>query len=279
MAKPPLPSMAAGPSSTGRTEKSTSKSRRHKLVYLLSLKQKGGHKIICLWTYVSMDKYVHGHISGMCLFCPGLTPVRAATLAPNTEVTSENADVRRHVTDRAGHARSVVTDETVGRVGATLTDVTGATTGGRTDVDASVLPPRLTRDPGLALSRVRATPSPLVHPPGAGHVNERCRARGTRHHRCRALHTRVAEILPPVNIRWVSTKLPNILCLSQPSSVYGQTLSSAISGKRGPVGADEDKEEEESHGKLTPRVLVELASLGPSLFRGCPGHPALSGCA
>ena len=44
----------------------------------------------------------------MCLFCPGLTPVRAATLAPNIEVTSENADVRRHVTDRAGHARSVV---------------------------------------------------------------------------------------------------------------------------------------------------------------------------
>ena len=61
MAKPPLPSMAAGPSSSGRTEKSTSKSRRHKLVYLLSLKQKGAqnnmsldicvHGQICTWTY------------------------------------------------------------------------------------------------------------------------------------------------------------------------------------------------------------------------------------
>ena len=68
-----------------------------------------------------MDKYVHGHIGGLCLFCPG----------------------RRHVTGRAGHALTVVTDETVGRVGATLTDVMGATTGERTDIDAGALLPVL----------------------------------------------------------------------------------------------------------------------------------------
>ena len=136
-------------------------------------KTKGGHKIICLWTYVSMDKYVHGHISGMCLFCPGLAPLRAATLAPKTEVTSENADVRSQMNDREDHVRTAVTDATVARVGAPPINVMGVTTGGRTNIAVGALPLLTTRGQDLTLTRVRATPSPLSHAtPGAGHVTE-----------------------------------------------------------------------------------------------------------
>ena len=120
-----------------------------------------------------MDKHVHGHIIGMCLFCPGLAPLRAATLAPKTEVTSKIEDDLSHLNDHEDHVRTAIRDGIVARVRAIPTKVTGMTTGGKTNIAAGALPLRTTRDQDLTLIRVRATPSPLNHAtPGAGHVIE-----------------------------------------------------------------------------------------------------------
>ena len=120
-----------------------------------------------------MDKYVHGHISGMCLFCQGLAPLRAATLAPKTEITNESSDVRSHINDRGDHVPTAFIDVVVAKVRVPPTNVMDVTTRGRTNIAVGALPLLTTRGQDHTLTRVRATPSPLNPATlGAGHVKE-----------------------------------------------------------------------------------------------------------